>query len=425
MPAHLFIRTGPNSGEVHALEGDRVVVGRGMDCGVRLSDAHASRQHFRVERRGESYWLVDMGSRNCTAVNGVPVDEKELQWGDELRVGLTRLVFLSGGDVTLLGPTHTQAIQKTQTILKEGSSYEMVGSSRAMRAVFDVIERVAPLDVSVLVTGESGTGKELVARAIHRNGPRAEGQLVAVNCAAIPGNLIESELFGHEKGAFTGAGARRQGRFEVASGGTLFLDEIAELPTESQAKLLRVLEEKKVTRVGGTEPVDVDVRIVAATNHDLRAEVEAGRFRQDLLFRLEVVRVEMPALRDRSSDIPELAEFFLERYRSKADRRVANFTDEAMAKLVSHAWPGNIRELKNIIERAVILGSGSDIRADDILLPADAPHGEAGFETLAGVERRHIERAMALADGNKKRAAEMLGIPRSSLYDRLKEYGLG
>jgi len=425
MPAHLFIHTGPNSGEAHVIEGGDILVGRGMDCGVRLFDPHASRNHFRLERRGSSWWLVDLGSRNPTAVNGVPAGEKELHWGDEIRVGNTRLVFLSGGEPEGLGATYSQAVRQTQTITTSFGRYEMVGSSAAMQKVFAVIEKVAPLDVTVLVTGESGTGKELVANAIHRNSSRSEGALVVANCAAIPVGLIESELFGHEKGAFTGAAARRQGRFEAASGGTLFLDEIGELPAESQAKLLRVLEEKKVTRVGGTEAVDVDVRIVAATNRHLRADVEAGRFRQDLLFRLEVVSVEMPALRDRSGDMPELAEFFLERYRCKADRRLEGFSEQAMEKLISHNWPGNIRELKNVIERAAILGSGPEIGAEDILLPEAAVRKDGRFETLAEVERRHIERAMALAGGNKKKAAEMLGIPRSSLYDKLREYGLG
>ncbi|MHC4915794.1 MAG: sigma 54-interacting transcriptional regulator [Planctomycetota bacterium] len=425
MPANLYVRTGPNSGEVHAIAGPSATIGRGADCEVCLAgDAHASRQHCRIELRGGAYWLVDLGSKNRTAVNGLPVDEKELRFGDDIRLGLSHLVFLAGSEPAAAIPSDTQAARRTRTQVAYGARYEMVGSGEAMRRVYAVIEKAAPLDVTVLVTGESGTGKELVAGAVHQNSPRCDGPLVAVNCAAIPGELVESELFGHEKGAFTGAAARRQGRFEQAHEGTLFLDEIGDLPAASQAKLLRVLEDKKVTRVGGAEPVAVDVRIVAATNRDLRAEADAGRFRQDLLFRLEVVRVDLPPLRSRSEDIPELAAFFLDRYRAKAGRRVEGLSPAAVEKLLSYDWPGNIRELKNVLERAVILGSGTRIEAEEILLREAAAKPEH-VETLAEVEKRQIERAMTLAGGNKKRAAEILGIPRSSLYNRLKEYGLG
>jgi two-component system, NtrC family, response regulator HydG len=422
MPAHLFIRTGPNNGEIHALGESAVVIGRAMDCEVRLADAHASRKHFRVENRNGSYWLVDLGSKNRTGVNGVPVHEKQLNWGDEIRVGLTRLVFLSGTEPSLLS-TDSQAGRRTKTAMTSGGRFDMIGSSPEMRQVFMIIEKTAPLDVSVLVTGESGTGKELVAHALHSNSPRADGPLVAVNCAAIPRDLMESELFGHEKGAFTGAHARRQGKFELASGGTLFLDEIGDLPPESQPKLLRVLEEKKVTPVGGDKPIDVDVRVVTATNRDLHAETQSGNFRQDLLFRLEVVNIRLPALRDRIDDIFELARFFLDRYKGKASQRLEEFSAEAMEELMKYSWPGNIRELKNVIERAVIMSPGPLIGPDDILLPRREQSG-GKLETLAELEKRQINKAMALADGNKKRAAEILGIPRSSLYNKLKEYGL-
>jgi DNA-binding NtrC family response regulator len=393
-----------------------------MDCDIRLADPHASRRHFEVEKRGENYWVVDKGSKNRTGVNGVPVHEKQLNWGDEIRVGLTRLVFLSGTEPSLL-PSDSQAGRRTKTAMVSGGRFDMIGSSPAMRQVFMIIEKAAPLDVTVLVTGESGTGKELVANAIHGNSPRAEGPLVAVNCAAIPRDLMESELFGHEKGAFTGAHARRQGKFELASGGTLFLDEIGELPSESQAKLLRVLEDKSITPVGGNDAVPVDVRIVAATNRDLHAESDSGNFRQDLLYRLEVLSLHLPPLRDRADDIFELARFFLDRYKSKASQRVDEFSAESMEKLMQYSWPGNIRELKNVIERAVIMSPGPLIRPQDVLLPRqEESTGE--METLAELEKRQISKAMALAQGNKKRAAEILGIPRSSLYNKLKEYGL-
>jgi len=424
MPAHLFIRTGPGSGEVHTLAGETLTVGRGADCELCLADRHASRRHFQVESRGEGYWLRDLGSKNGTAVNGLPVTETQLSWGDEIRVGATHLIFLAGSDPDPLLASKTQAARLTGTLMAEGPQFDMVGSSPAMRKLFAMIEKVAPLDVTVLVTGESGTGKELVARALHRNSPRSARPLVAVNCAAIPRELAESELFGHEKGAFTGAHVRRRGKFELAGGGTLFLDEIGELPAESQAKLLRVIEDKQVTRVGGEEPFEVDVRLVTASNRDLRADAAAGRFREDLLYRLEVVHVQIPPLRDRARDIPELARFFLDRYRQQAGRRGATLTPEAIERLTAHGWPGNIRELKNVIERAVILSPGPKIGPEDILL-SGAPAGSESFELLSQVEKRHIERAMAVAEGNKKKAAELLGIPRSSLYDKLREHGIG
>ena len=425
MPAHLFIRTGPNSGEIHTLPDGPAVVGRGMDCRVRIRDEHASRRHFRIEPRGGGFWLKDLGSKNPTAVNGVPVAEKELRWGDEIRVGLTRLVFLSGSEPELVPLADSQESRRTKTVTAARGRYDMIGLGPAMQQVFVVIEKAAPLDVTVLVTGESGTGKELVAKAVHQNSPRASGPLVAVNCAAIPRDLVESELFGHEKGAFTGAHARRQGQFELAGGGTLFLDEIGELPAESQAKLLRVLEERRVTRLGGSQAIAVDVRIVAATNRDLGAETAAGRFRQDLLFRLEVVSLRMPALRERPEDISELARFFLERYGGKTNHRVERFSPEALKKLSGHAWPGNVRELKNVVERAVIMSSGPTIGPAEVQLAATAPAPAGGaVAPLAELERREIAKAMAASGGNKKRAAEMLGIPRASLYNKLREYGL-
>jgi DNA-binding NtrC family response regulator len=425
MPAHLFIRTGPNSGEIHALGDEPVIVGRGPDCGVRLSDRHASREHFRVEPRGGDYHLLDMKSKNGTALNGIPVSEKKLSWGDEIRVGSTHLVFFVGREPAEIAASQTQGGHMTHTMRMGGSQYEMIGASAPMRAVFAVIEKAAPLDVTVLVAGESGTGKELVARALHRNSPRSDGPLVAVNCAAMPRNLVESELFGHEKGAFTGASVRRRGRFELAHGGTLFLDEIGDLPAESQAKLLRVIEEKKVTRVGGSEAVEVDVRLVAATNRNLRAMVADGKFREDLLFRIEVLRIDVPPLRDRAGDIPELARFYLERFGREAGRRGVELTPEAIEKLTAYDWPGNVRELKNVIEHAVILAASPKVGAEDILLRGGASVDDSGsFEPLAAIEKRHVERAMTLARGNKTKAAELLGVPRSSLYDMLREHGI-
>ncbi len=254
----------------------------------------------------------------------------------------------------------------TRHLPHPSARFEMVGSNPAMMAVYSEIQKVAPLNATVLIVGESGTGKELVAQAIHRNSPRSAAPLIAVNCAAIARELIESELFGHEKGAFTGAHAQRLGKFELANGGTLFLDEVGELSLEGQAKLLRILEEKRLTRLGGQKEFAIDVRIVAASNRDLRAMVKADRFRKDLLYRLEGVRIKVPPLRERKDDIARLARHFFMSYRAEVGRPVEDISQAALDRLTQHEWPGNVRELKNVIEHAVIFGTGTNIEAHDI-----------------------------------------------------------
>ena len=440
MSAHLFVRTGPNSGEVYPLTADSIVVGRGRQCGVRLSDPFVSREHFRIDTREKGHWVVDLGSMNCTAVNGMPVDSKQLESGDEIFIGSTRMLYFPKHIADVSSSGRTSEISRTLMSMDASADarFEMIGSSEKMRALYAMIERVAPLESTVLIMGESGTGKELVAKAIHQNGPRSEGPLVSVNCAGIPKELAESELFGHEKGAFTGASTQRIGKFELANGGTLFLDEIGELALDCQAKLLRVLEERNITRIGGERDYKVNVRVVAATHRNLHAMVREGTFRQDLLYRLEVIGLKLPALRERVGDIEALARHFLDHYREKVGRRVSDFSPAAMERLKKYDWPGNIRELKNVIERAVIMGFNDTVEVSEIFLPeshVSKPPGKASeqmeeeeFQPLEDVikvvAKKHIEHALELSAGNKKKAAELLGIPRSSLYDVLKKYGV-
>ncbi|HJL18885.1 MAG TPA: sigma-54 dependent transcriptional regulator [Sandaracinaceae bacterium LLY-WYZ-13_1] len=310
----------------------------------------------------------------------------------------------------------------------------LLGKSPAMRRVMDLIRRIADARTSVLLTGESGTGKEMVARAIHEEGERADGPFVVVNCGALPEALMESELFGHEKGAFTGAIQRSEGLVRAASGGTLFLDEIGELPPELQVKLLRVLQERKVRPVGSQKEVEVDLRVVAATNRDLEAEVEAGRFRQDLFYRLNVIRLHLPPLRDRTEDIPLLAEHFVEKHAAMAGKPVS-LSAEARRWLVSQRYPGNIRELENVIERAVTLATGSEIVLDDLPdegEPRRADPGDVdltdGFdvdEYLGSIERELILRALERTGGVRTEAAKLLGVSFRSFRYRLAKYGLG
>lgn len=326
-----------------------------------------------------------------------------------------------------------------------GVETELVGSSQSMDNLRRTIGRIARTDATVLIRGESGVGKELVARAVHYNSERKGEAFVCVNCAALTESLLESELFGHEKGAFTGAGARKTGKFEMADGGTLFLDEIGEMSAEVQAKFLRVLEGQAFERVGGSSPITVDVRVVTATNRNLEEAVEQGQFRGDLYFRLHVIQLEVPPLRDRFEDVPEIARFFVERYRKKTATQVVDFTPAAMAELKKYPWPGNVRELKNVVERAIILTDKRHIDVDDISLsklkmpssmletgdfqigPADvdiwAKLADDGL-TLDDVEHRYVAAALEKTDWNKSAASRLLGIERTTLDRKIKKYDL-
>jgi two-component system, NtrC family, response regulator AtoC len=306
----------------------------------------------------------------------------------------------------------------------------IVGSSPAMKPVFDAILQVAPSRATVLITGESGTGKELVAAAIHEHSPRASGPFVKLHCAALAETLLESELFGHERGAFTGAVARREGRFQQANGGTLFLDEIAEISPSIQIKLLRFLQEHEFERVGGNQTIKVDVRIVAATNKDLLSQVKAGKFREDLYYRLNVVTVDVPPLRARPTDIPLLAMHFVRRYAQENGKDVSGFTDDALERLSRYSWPGNVRELENAVERAVVVCKGSQVRSED-LAPTIKP--AAAFDelppipgsSLAEIERYAILKTLEHTGGSTSKAAEVLGISPRKIQYRLQEYQNG
>jgi DNA-binding NtrC family response regulator len=302
---------------------------------------------------------------------------------------------------------------------------DLLGTSPAMKAVKDLVARVAPSDSSVLIEGESGTGKELAAAAIHRDSPRRRGPFIPVNCAAVPANLLESEFFGHVRGAFSGAVADALGLFRSAHGGTLFLDEVGELPLELQSKLLRVLQERQVRPVGSTKTFDVDVRLIAATNRRLDDAVRDGRFRQDLFYRLNVVRIGIPALRERKSDVPVLVHHFIARLNARYGREVQGIAPEALAALRAYHFPGNVRELENALERAYALGARHTIGLADLpplALTTGAPDGGGPLPTLAEMERDLVTRALQRHDGDRKRAAGALGISERTFYRLLKEH---
>jgi len=321
--------------------------------------------------------------------------------------------------------------QLREESLERSALDELIGTSPAMKRVHDMVARVGASDISVLIEGETGTGKELVARALHNAGPRRSGPFVAINCGAVPANLLESELFGHVRGAFTGASAPRVGLFLKASGGTLLLDEIGEMPIEMQTKLLRALQERTIRPVGSNEERPFDARILAATNRDLEAEVVAKRFREDLFYRINVVKIEVPSLHARGGDILALATHFLRRASEKAKKGDMFLSPQVAAPLLAYDWPGNVRELENCIERAVALARLDHLSVEDlpdkVVSHRSAPfvlsEGQNGeILTLEEVDRCYIARALKLLDGNKSRAAELLGVDRRTLYRRLEKY---
>jgi two-component system response regulator HydG len=332
---------------------------------------------------------------------------------------------------------HHRQLEQENVFLKERLDdrfdfAKIIGRSLAMGRLFESMALVAPSEATVLIAGESGTGKELIANAIHQNSPRRDRTFIKVNCAALPETLLESELFGHEKGAFTGALARKEGRFHLAHRGSIFLDEIGEMALTTQAKILRVLQEREFEPLGSTQTVKVDTRVIAATNKNLAEEIQNGRFRQDLYYRLNVVTLEVPPLRDRREDIPLLADFFLKRYAEKNRRHMKGFSPRAMDVLMRYAWPGNVRELENVVERAVIMARG------EVITPTEFPEGfkelddgakdaELGLtpgRSLREVEREMVIRTLEEAGGNRTQTARLLGISRRTLQLKLKEYGI-
>jgi DNA-binding NtrC family response regulator len=423
---------------------------------------------------------LDIGQRQVAAAPllGVAEDAMGLLWIERNGKPWEPLDLLSVGCAAHLlagawvASEARDQLQRSHAALEERlTDGDFIGRSAAAQRVLDFVGRVGPSDATVLLGGESGSGKEMVARAIHRASRRAKAPCVAVNCAALTETLIESELFGHEKGAFTGATEKKLGRFEMADKGTLFLDEIGELPLALQTKFLRVLEERRFERVGGTRTIEVDVRLVAATNRDLADMARRGAFREDLYYRLSVIQIDVPPLRERLDDVPLLAEHFFARFRNQAGRRIQGFSADAIAALMAHQWPGNVRELRNAVERAVVLGDSEMIVRRDLpphigaavpeasrpaivppavaqaayppltsapasVVPSLAPSspGIAGPSTataapsaprsLRELERHGIIAALHATGGNKAQAAALLEIDRSTLYKKLKDYGI-
>jgi len=435
----LHIRVHPNRDDARHLTFDRNSVSIGSDehNDIALDDSTVSTRHCRILRQGDSYIAEDLDSTNGTFINGVRIREAYLDPGSILALGNSRLRF---------EPVEERVPVEPSDERRYGT---IVGSSVEMREIFDILEKISPTDATVVLEGETGTGKGVVAETIHEMSPRSEGPFVVFDCGAVPQNLVESELFGHEKGSFTGAVMSREGLFEQADGGTIFLDELAELSADLQPKLLRVLEEREIRRVGGNRSIPVDVRVIAATNRNLEEEVREGRFRQDLFYRLSVVRLRLPPLRDRLEDVPLLVRHFLANRDfnrdTEGDPLLETASEEALDALRSYEWPGNVRELENVVQRACSFSSDATLQLEDLpehisgiesagrTIPApptlesepeqwtdvprkkklkEKPFKEAKQEWIAAFERDYITDLLVRHDGNISSAAREAEIDR-------------
>src|SRR5512139_1601337 len=381
-----------------------VRIGRSREADLQLPDPSVSRLHARIFRVGRQYFLADMGSRNGTHLDGKTVSQVPLEGGRSFRVGPYQIHFyqegalpgtgeeptvaaVSGGSPsggTPSGPSPTPPVMDTPA---NAAPFGLVGGSPATRKLVAMIRRVGPSDVPVLIEGETGSGKELVARGIHDASARRDRPFVVVNCGAISPELVESELFGHEKGSFTGATAQRKGAFELANNGTIFLDEIGELPVLLQPKLLRALEQREIKRVGGNDTLSADVRILAATHRNLREEISRKTFREDLYFRIGAITVPVPPLRDHREDVPAIARHFLAAMERRTGHHVPTFSPDALDTLISHHWPGNVRELRNAVQRAVVMGEGPQRTAADFSFLREGAPGTADSSPVDGLSR--------------------------------------
>ncbi len=430
----LVVIDGPDRGKELVIERERVTGGRSVICDLVLGDKAVSGTHFEIVANESGFLLRDLDSTNGTFVGELRVREVWVKPGTVLRAGQTQMRFEPAEGMVEID------------LSRDEKFHELIGKSVRMREIFATLEKIAPTDLTVLVRGETGTGKELVARALHHSSRRASAPLVVQDCGAIPRDLIESTLFGHERGSFTGATDRHRGSFEQADGGTIFLDEIGELDLALQPKLLRVLENREIKRVGGDKQLPVNVRVVAATNRDLRQMVNEGTFREDLYYRLSVVQVELPCLRERPEDVPLLVSNFLADFATRrfpGEEKQYTVARDAMARLVAYPWPGNVRELKNTVERAASLADTTELTVRDLLptsqktppevLPGGhaeqfvedgLPFKEAKQRILDAFEASYLKALLDKNGGNVTRSAQAAGLTRYHLRELAKRYGI-
>lgn len=429
----LVIVDGPARGKKFSLNKNALTVGKREGNDIIVPDKTVSRNHIEIDYTADSFVLKDLDSTNGTFLNGSRVKQAYLSPGDLIKIGNTTLEFVAFDEKVKIEPS-------------ERTSFgEMVGKSRKMRQIFSILEKISPTQATVIIEGETGTGKDLVARAIHEYSSRKDKPFVVFDCSGVAPNLIESELFGHERGAFTGAVKSRRGAFEEAQGGTLFLDEIGELGLDLQPKLLRALEQREIKRVGGNVPVKIDTRVVCATNRNLRKEIQAGRFREDLYYRLSVVKINLPSLRERSEDIVPIIENMLANrpFNRNADGtlRVSRIDDEALKVLTRFEWPGNVRELHNVVERAVSFVEGNTItraeldfifsenehgeeRTERMDIDSDLPFKDAKQQIVENFEKEYLAQLLKKHSHNLSKAAREAQIDRKHLRNLLKKYEL-
>jgi len=405
----------------------RARLGRATDCDIVIEDDSVSRHHAAIDARKPVLAVEDIGSTNGTLVAGrclMRGQRAEVAVGEPFAVGATTVYVLHASATANRAP-----VPVSRRAAAAAASSEAIVHDPAMQRLYALLDVIAPSPLSVLILGETGVGKEVFAEAIHRRSPRRDRPLLKLNCAALPESILEAELFGYEKGAFTGATAAKPGLFEAATGGTVVLDEVGDLPPATQAKLLRVLETGEVLRLGSVRPTTVDVRIVSATNADLGARVAAGTFRSDLFFRLDGISIVLPPLRDRRADVAPLARMFAARVAERLGREPPRFDRGAIEVLERHAWPGNVRELRNQVERAVVLSDGREVIEAAHLAALDAapppsPTRATLKDDLSRLEHDRIVRALDEAAGNQTRAAKLLGISRHALIDRIERHGI-
>jgi DNA-binding NtrC family response regulator len=430
----LIVVDGPTRGKKHTLDQKLTKVGKRESNDLVITDKTVSREHMEIEYAADSFLLRDLDSTNGTFLNGSRVKEAYLAPGDLIKIGNTTMEFVAFDEKVKIEPS-------------EKEEYGLlVGKSRKMRQIFSILEKISPTHATVIIEGETGTGKELVARAIHENSQRKGKPFVVFDCSAVAPNLIESELFGHEKGAFTGAIKSRRGAFEAAGGGTIFLDEIGELTLDLQPKLLRALEQREIKRVGGNVPVKIDVRVICATHKNLRTEIEEGRFREDLYYRLSVVKVSLPPMRDRMEDIPKLVERFLSvgKFNQQPDGslKVTRVEDDALKMLARYQWPGNVREISNVIERAVSFVDGDSISKSHLdfifaemaageertermmAVDVDKPFKDAKQHIVEEFEKEYLTGLLQKHHYNLSKAAREAKIDRKHLRNLLKKYDI-
>ncbi len=413
--ARFKVTRGRDAGKEMVIQKPHMAIGTLPENDIVLTDSTVSRRHAIVDEKPDGYVILDQASTNGTFLDDVRVREAYLTPGATIRLGQTEMIF-------------SPLEERIENLRSNATHFgELIGASLSMQEVYAILERIAPTDVSVLLEGETGTGKELAARAIHSNSRRTSGPFVVFDCGAVAPNLIESELFGHEKGAFTDAVKSRPGAFELAHNGTLFLDEVGELFLDLQPKLLRALDRRETKRVGADKPAAVNVRVISATNKDLEKEVKARRFREDLYYRLSVVRIAMPPLRRKKEDIETIAEHLLAAISSEVGKKITGLAPEALAALTAYSWPGNVRELRNVIGRAAALCDGTRIQARDLFLsPGEKTTTIDGLsgKTLEEIEKAAIHATLKSVSGNKTEAAKLLGIAYSTLYEKMKKYGM-